>query len=337
MRFNRAILYRFNLPMMVLLWLTASCITDHLDACPNRYVSSFRYTMNLLDADAFPRQVSSVMLYAFDSGSGQLAFAGTASGKPLETDGYMMNLNLRPGTYDVVVWGGLIGNDSFAGLPETPHSIEDLRVRIASGDESDSFLNPIFHGRACVTLADNNLSGSTELHVVEIDLVKNTNIVNVNLVRVDGAPLRKEDFSVRITSENALMEADNSVSGRVVYSPWTVNVIESYKDITTADASVISPCVHSSELSVGRLMADARSSLEVFRTSDGVCIASLPFEENILLYRHKFYSSMSPQEYLDRMDTCEISLMLTADNSWNSAAEIYINKWATVPVQFIEW
>lgn len=84
-------------------------------------------------------------------------------------------------------------------------------------------------------------------------------------------------------------------------------------------------------------MADAHSRLEIFRTSDGMRIVDIPLEDNLLLYRNKFHAAMDAQEYLDRLDSFDISFIVNSDREWNPLTNIFINNWATPPVQFIDW
>ena len=71
--------------------------------------------------------------------------------------------------------------------------------------------------------------------------------------------------------------------------------------------------------------------------SDGETIVSVPLERNLLLYKGQFHASMSDDEYLDREDDYNITFILDKNNNWDSAAMIYINNWATLPVQYQEW
>ncbi|MDE6469286.1 MAG: FimB/Mfa2 family fimbrial subunit, partial [Muribaculaceae bacterium] len=62
-----------------------------------------------------------------------------------------------------------------------------------------------------------------------------------------------------------------------------------------------------------------------------------PLERTLLLYKAQFHASMADDEYLDREDDYNITFILDKNNNWNRAAMIYINNWATLPVQYQEW
>lgn len=46
---------------------------------------------------------------------------------------------------------------------------------------------------------------------------------------------------------------------------------------------------------------------------------------------------MTDREYLDRQDDYAITFILDRNNNWDKASMIYINNWATPPVQYQEW
>ncbi len=324
MRPDRLGTYLDFLYAMLLSWSAASCITMDLDECPNVYQTSFSYEMNPLGIDAFRSQVPSVSLYAFDAETGRFVCSSSGYGSPLGEENYRMSLDLSPGTYDLVAWAGVYGNDGFVSLPACPEAIGELSLELDHDGECSRLLSPVYHGKRRVTFTDNNLTGSSDPQVAGIPLVKNTNRLNVRLIRLGESPvISADDFHVSLMSENSCMGYDNSVSGSVIYRPWSVKIS--------------SPGVHLSELSTTRLMADAHSRLEVVRASDGESIISIPLEDNLLQYRKEFYSAMDEQEYLDRMDEFDVTFVLTESNTWNTAADIYINKWAVAPIQYVDW
>lgn len=332
--------------------LTSSCIMEDLPECPNHYFARFRYDMNIYDVDAFAHEVGSVDVWLYDATTGELACHASASGEALRQEGFRLPLNVRPGEYNAVVWGNMEDNASFTPLPQYPAEITALGTGLAALDaesassaESSSSLTPVYHASARVVFTDNNLTASTDDQTVTFSLVKDTNRINVYMVRTDGSPLSESDFTARITSSNRMMAWDNTPSGSVVYRPWSHTVKDNYADMepfpgrssSPLTRSISTPKAHLSELSMGRLMADARSRLEVIRNSDGAVIVSLPLEPNLLLYRRQYHREWGEQEYLDRVETYDLTFLLEEDNSWNPRTMIYIQKWATVPVQYVDF
>ena len=107
-----------------------SMIYEEEGDCPVYYRLKFRYDMNLKFADAFPREVKSVRLYAFNT-EGKLVWQATEKGEVLASKDYTMRLDLAPGNYRLVAWCGLDDEESFR-LPDAAPGCrqEDLHCRL---------------------------------------------------------------------------------------------------------------------------------------------------------------------------------------------------------------
>ena len=89
-----------------LLMATASCsmMHDNLDECTRELRVTFSYDMNMKFADAFPSQVKTVTLYAYDA-QGKLAMQKTESTDDIKARGGYMELDgMEPGKYTLKVW-----------------------------------------------------------------------------------------------------------------------------------------------------------------------------------------------------------------------------------------
>ena len=82
-------------------------IYDDEGDCSVRYRMKFAYDMNMKWADAFPNEVKSVRLYAFDA-QGKLVWQKTESGARLAADDYAMEIDLPAGKYHFVAWACLL-------------------------------------------------------------------------------------------------------------------------------------------------------------------------------------------------------------------------------------
>ena len=82
-----------------------SVIYDGEGDCSVNYRVKFRYDMNLKFADAFAHEVESVTLYLLDGG-GRVVWQRTESGEALGKEGYAMEVDVAPGTYDLLAWCG---------------------------------------------------------------------------------------------------------------------------------------------------------------------------------------------------------------------------------------
>lgn len=302
----------------------SSCIYDDMPECPNDYWLVLRYDMNMAYANAFASQVKSVNLWVYDSDTGHLVYRFSDSGKNLADEHYRVRLPIEAGTYDILCWGGLAQGESFL-------LGNDMSVSLRTRDGvSDALLNDLFHGlRRRVTFIDNNTIGSTAEQCDTMPLVKDTNRINVMLHHLDGSALDPAGFAFSIRMADRVMLPDNSMGSyeTVHYREWALT--------QAAARAGGGPLL--AEFSVARLMAGRESRLVITRLSDGKDIINVPLTENLLLFRGQFHASMPAQEFLDRMDEFNLTFILDENNNWNVASMIYINSWATPPVQSQEW
>lgn len=315
----------------------AGCITEELAECPNEYELRLVFDRNMLFADAFASQVKSVDIQVFDSSTGREVYSFSDGGASLEAQDYRVPLPLPPGSYNILCWAGMAEGDSFGYADPSADVLEHRNVILSTeGGISNQRLNNLYHGLSRnVTFADNNMTGSTAKQTATVYLTKNTNRVCVMLHNLDGTELQESGFTFSISSANARMAYDNSLEngGDVKYLPWHITPIT----LETDGARGIVQTALAAELSVGRLTAKSDSRLEVHRVADGERIISIPLERNLLLYKGEHYSYMPDQEYLDRQDDYVITFILDRNNNWDKAAMIYINNWATPPIQYQEW
>lgn len=326
-------LFYAALPMLAASSMLTGCITEDLQKCPNDYRLRIVYDRNMLNADAFASQVHSVDIQVFDHSTGLPVCRHCESGEALASGDYTVSLPVPPGNYDILCWGGMAEGSSFSHTTPSAEALPQQGLLLnAHGGVSDKRLNDLYHGlRYNVSFFDNNNTGSLDSQIQTIRLTKDTNRVNVILMNLDGTEMRDDDFEITITSANGDMGYDNVLlPGRqITYKPWSISPIAG--DIT-GDVSTQSAI--SAEFSLSRLTGDTESRLDVVRHSDGERIISVPLEDNLLLYKGEYYAYMTDDEYLNREDDYTITFILDANNNWDRAAMIYINKWATLPVQY---
>lgn len=319
--------------------LLTGCITEDLQECPNEYALRIVFDRNMLNADALAGQVKSVDVKVYDTASGKQVYRFRDSGGAIAQPGYLVPLPIPAGNYDILCWGGMEERDSFSYVNPAAEELQQQSVKLnTEGGNSDSRLNSLFHGLISATFTDNNLTGSMEKQIRTLPLTKDTNRIQVLLMNLDGEEMKPGDFSMTITSYDALMAYDNSISARekVIYSPWDVQAIETDITETPGLETTTTTATLSAEQSMARLAGRMDSRLDVYRNEDGERIISIPLESNLLLYKGAFYDYMSDQEYLDRRDDFTITFILDSNNNWNAASMIYINKWATLPIQYQE-
>lgn len=317
------------------------CITEDFPECPNEYELKIVFVRNMLNADAFASQVKSVDVKVFDPDTHQLVYSCSEQGAPLATGAYRMRLPVKPGSYDILCWGGMAEGQSFGYASPAAEIIDNFDVVLNTDNDGISRhrLNDLYHGLTRhITFTDNNNIGSRDVQTAEISLTKNTNRINVMLHNLDGTKLKDSDFSFRIIARNAEMAYDNSLSAqrRVEYQPWHISASTIIEDETPSSKSAVQTAL-AAEFVTGRLLSNANSRLEVVRNTDGERIIAVPLERNLLLFKGEFHSQMSDQEYLDREDDYNITFILDEKNNWNKDVKIQINGWSTLPIQTEEW
>lgn len=303
--------------------------------CSVSYRVKFKYDNNMKFADAFANEVKSVTLYAFDE-NGKFIYQRTEQGDMLAEDGYTMPVEVEPGDYNLVTWGGLEGEESFAVPVLAPgvSTIEDLNCKMnrryinRATDGSayvDSDLKALFHGQ----VQKQNFSRAATQQIVTIPLTKNTNNIRIVLQHLSNKAVDVNQFTFTIEDENGLMDYDNSLmeDEPLTYYAWR-------KDSGTADMNAdesratTAVGVAIAELTVGRLVLENNPILTITNT-DGEKVLSIPLVDYALLVKGYYNREMSDQEYLDRQDEYNMTFFLDENNHWVSSS-IIINSWKVV-------
>ncbi|WP_304488409.1 FimB/Mfa2 family fimbrial subunit, partial [Duncaniella muris] len=95
----------------------ASCngvMYDEEGDCDPHYKARFIFDMNMLYADAFSKEVNAVTLYLIDPATGDIVWQKSERGDRLRQDGYLMDLDVAPGSYQLLAWCGEGRDEHFA-------------------------------------------------------------------------------------------------------------------------------------------------------------------------------------------------------------------------------
>lgn len=310
-----------------------SAIYDYEGDCSVNYQVKFKYDMNMKFADAFPSAVSSVKLFAFDK-------SGTLVAMQEETDatllskmdeygnpGYFMPLTLKPGTYDLLTWGGIGNQESFEllGNPTVGTTkLADIQAKMKRTQATvDKDLNSLFHGLTTSV----NLIDEPGTHTTVVPLMKNTNNIRIVLQQLSGEDVDPANFEFTITDNNGWMAYDNSLvdDETLTYKPWRIDTGKA--GIGEQGTDEVSAAI--AEFTVGRLMENHSVMLTVTNKVTGDKVFSIPVVDYALLVKGHYGKSMSDQEYLDRQDEYNMTFFLNPDGSWVNTY-IYINSWRVV-------
>lgn len=344
--------FRLMIAAVMAFGLFTSCdsiIYDYESDCDVTILAKFRYDLNMKWADAFPSEVTSVHLYAFDKDN-RLVWHRSESGEALQSDDYAMKLDLPAGDYHLLAWCGLDspGSDTrHFTVPEvtvgttTP---EELTCRMEraydeAGAYSDCRLLPLFHGVKDISIPATDNGGT---YSYTVPLTKNTNHVRVILQHLNGNPVDADLFTFDIVEENGFMAHDNTLltDEKITYRPYhtgsgTANLgIDDYPQpgerAAGSRATIESVSVAIADLSIARLVEGRKTYLTI-RTADEDrrLVARIPLTDYALLLKDGYEREMTDQEYLDREDEYNLTLFLDEDDYWLSTS-IIINSWKLV-------
>ena len=293
---------------------------------------SFKYDYNIKFANAFVNEVNSVALYVFDEKETLIDQLTTTDKEALSDDEFEMVLQLDPGEYRLLAWGGLMNEESFDLLANAEigkTKLQELQVRMhrdhnASGDavvEKD--LLPLYHGAMTINVSDED---GTYRHTMS--LMKDTNVVRILLNELSGHEADADDFIFEIEDSNGLYDWDNTLleDEQITYKAW-------YKESVSTDTETMSRAQESvggalAELTIGRIRADRSPILRIRSSETGEDIVRLPLAEYALMVKGQYNLGMSSQEYLDRVDEYNMTLFLN-EGEWVSTS-ILIHSWRVV-------
>lgn len=327
-----------------LAFTSCGTIFDYEGDCSYTYNVKFEYTKNILDAEAFAGNVMHVSIYVFDAETGLLVYTAEDSGEALKSKDYMMQLDIQPGTYDMLAWCGSAVAENKVIIPEVEigktriEEVDCLIDRMSSAEHSSCVLENIgnlFHGKERVTFTE-----EPGRQVCSVNLTKNTNSVRIVLQSIQkGQYLSKDDFDFRIQDHNGNMNYDNSLAEceLVTYHAWAISEIEADVDAEVDDdvhkkiptrADNSSTAVMA-ELTIGRLMTENEPKLVVYNKTSEALVLSIPLKDYALMVKGYGYSHWSDQEYLDRQDNYTMTFFLDELGTW-IASHVIINDWKIV-------
>lgn len=292
----------------------------------------FTYDWNMLFADAFPHEVKTLTLYAFTP-DGTLAYARTASTDSIIQKGYMDIDDLRPGSYDLLVWAN--GEERHAGtytfgqatLGAQERGNLTATVNRPLSNIIDHDLTPLYYGT--LDEADFTDLPTGGVREVTVNLMKDTELFRIVLQNQSGERLDPSEFRFAITDDNGALDAANNLvaDDTLRYEAWSVTNGTAGIGDSTATVTAMSAVV--AELTTNRLVQGHGMRLHVTRASDGKRIIDLPLIDLALLVKGYYNRQMTDQEYLDRQDEWNFIFFLDNDRNW-LAASIYVQSWRIV-------
>ena len=308
-------------------------VKEDLEPCSNAELR-FVYDYNMEFANAFPKQVDCLDVYFYNE-DGKLVHTEKVTDESLLSDeNYRMSVSLPEGNYHVVAYGGMgCEKSSFHHLnaPSVNNSsLGDLRVQLNSAalnDKTQARLHNHYFGSADFTLD----YSKQELTVVE--MMRNTNSVQIALQHMNGEPIDVNDFIFEITDDNNDFDFENNLiaTGDITYIPWntetrttglTENAAGDYNEYYAALAQFNTSRLYKTKATT--------TTLHVKTAKDGATVFKVPLVNYMLMFKNDRTglnrNDMPDQEYLDRENSWNFVFFLDSDNLWVQS-KIIVNNW----------
>lgn len=317
-------------------------IYDSEGDCDPYYKVRFVYDTNLKFTDAFHAEVFEVTLYLVDPVTGRVVWQKHESGQELRQQGYLMDVDVKPGTYTLLAWCGE-GHKSSFSVADSDHHTE-LRCRLAdrkthTTDDrtmADTDLARLYHGMEQEVLFEDEQG----THIKTVRLVKDTNNVHIVLQHLSGENIDHKDYTFHIEADNGHMDYDNSLieGDHIVYHPHTALSgqagieLPDYTGGSRASGVITQVSAAVAHHTVGRLVEGNDVRVKIFN-KDGDQIVSIPLIDYALLVKGNYTrpdgSVLTNQEYLDHQDEYSMVFLLDEHGRWMNQY-IYVNSWRVI-------
>lgn len=302
-------------------------VYDDQEPCRVGAELRFLYDYNIESANAFPSQVHCLSLHVFD-GQGRFVKTLTETSSKLADENYRMSVDLAPGKYHAVAYGGIAcGDASFAhdAEPAAGSLFSDISMRLKPAHVG-SRLHDHFHGTVDFTVSDNTV----DYQQVELHMTKTTNNIRILLQQLDGSDLDGRDFDFSITDSNSLLDHTNTpVEGTeaTIYKEYAKGKV-SLTDVD--DDQVIQPLGRAlsfgslayGELSTSRIYGRTNPQLTIRYNADGHLVAQIPLHRFLAATKDESMKAWSDQEYLDRQSRWNLTFFLDSNRQWYNVSII---------------
>ncbi len=297
---------------------------EDLEPCPQGLKIRFIYDYNMEFANAFPSQVDCLSVYFYNEAGKCVTSRTDATESQLSDENWRMTVDLEPGKYTVLAYGGMEcdkSSFSFAADPESvslQNVVVDLKHSCLTSPVGTS-LHPLFYGRLVAEVAED----SNGYQDVTVSMMKDTNNLRVLLQQQDGGSVDNADYDFRVIDNNTSFKWDNDLlpSPKVEYFPWARGNAAAGVLPDDSDASVAW-----AEMSFPRLVTGASPRLVIKNIKTGDTTVDIPLNNYLLLLKSELYKQMTSQEYLDRESRWSLIFFLSPDGLW-AQTTIVINDW----------
>ncbi len=293
-----------------------SFVYDSLDPCPHGLTLRFVYEYNMEYANEFPKEVDCLTLYVYDS-AGNFVTSQVETSSALADEAYRMSLDLEPGDYHLVAYGGLActaASFKVEAEPTVGTALSSLETYLPTdGGISDKELHNFYFGELDVQVTVD----TPTFDEATVPMMKDTNHLLVTLSYQNGQAISADAYDFAVTDDNTRFDCHNNIvpTGTTTYTPWAQG------EAQNADGTSV--CA---DLSLSRLWTGNEPRLTITSTGNGAEVVNIPLNDYLLLVREEQYPSMGDQEYLDRESEWELSFILNETGTW-IRSYIVVNGW----------
>ncbi|MDE6854517.1 MAG: FimB/Mfa2 family fimbrial subunit [Muribaculaceae bacterium] len=320
-----------------------SFLFDYEGDCDPYFKARFRFDMNLHYADAFPNEVNAVTLYLIDPETGNIVWQRSESGDRLKEDGYLMDIDVAPGDYQVMAWCGEGVGQHFTVPVDADHHTH-LTCTLGRNAENDGAtvrddIKRLYHGAVRNddgSYATVNLPDEEGVHIIDVPLIKDTNDVNIVLQHLSGVTVDASKYTFTITDNNGYLNWDNTILDDEAITYYAHHVSQGTAGVPAQNApaagrandiTTLSACL--AEHTVSRLVKGQDARVKVYYEGKAQPIIDIPLIDYALMMKTTHYSHMTDQEYLDRQDKYDITFFLDERDHWMYAT-INVLAWSVV-------
>lgn len=290
--------------------------------CPQGLSLQFIYDLNMEFSDAFNKKVHCVSLLVFDQNGNYLTTIEETT-DALKDEDYRMTLNMEPGDYTLVAYGGHPCEESSFNIAQfatkSSDHISSLYAEMKHDDfVSDDAKHDFFHGMHSFSVSQNKVSQE------KIYLTKNTNNIRIVLQQLNGDPINSDMFTYEIVDDNSYMDYQNNIvsKGDITYLPFATGeaTVGSAEDGQTPVYAAFA------EFSTSRLTTDTSPKLVIRNVEKDEVVINIPLTSYLLLLKSQKYDEMGAQEYLDRESDWSVVFFLDPGHRWINT-HIVVNDW----------
>lgn len=306
--------------------LSSCSVTEDLKPCLAGIEMRFIYDYNIEEANAFHNQVDCITLHIYD-GEGRFVATRTETSDVLADESWRMRLELEPGSYHAVAYGGIACDKaSFAhrSEPSEGSDVSDIEMQLKQ-EHVGTRLHDHYHGTV-----DFVVEPRQDIYTeVTLPLTRTTNHFRILLHNLDMQPVDGRDFDFEIVDDNSLLDhRNNPVTGHPVsYPAWTSGAeVPSDEESRAGEDSDIQPVqLGYAELSTSRIMLGSGAQLRIRLRETGEEIVRLPLPSYLVLGRSED-DPWGKQEFLDRCSRWNMTFFLDRNNQWVKT-HIIVNNW----------